>query len=99
MTIVVSRCQSHQPSYTAFTGDPAQKSGTAFGEVFVATHWGDEHTCAPGCNSLLFVFMKNVITDVEYLADENSVHFLHNNAVQRTPNDCLTVLSLSICLA
>lgn len=26
--------------------------------------------------------MKNVITDVEYLADENSVHFLHNNAVQ-----------------
>lgn len=26
--------------------------------------------------------MKNVMTDVEYLADENSVHFLHNNAVQ-----------------
>ena len=60
----------------------SEHSGTAFGEIFVATHWGDEHTCAPGCNSLLFVFMKNVITDVEYLADENSVHFLHNNAVQ-----------------
>lgn len=26
--------------------------------------------------------MKNVMTDVEHLADENSVHFLHNNAVQ-----------------
>lgn len=67
---------------TAFPGDPAQKSGTASGEIFAAAHRGGEHTCAPGCNSLLFVFMKNVITEVGYLADEDSVHFLHNNAAQ-----------------
>lgn len=67
---------------TAFPGDPAQNSATAFGDIFVASHQGRQRPRTPGCNSLLFVFTRNVITDVEYLADENSVHFLHNNAVQ-----------------
>lgn len=54
----------------------------AFGEMFAANHWGLERTGAPGCNSLLFVFTRHVITDAEYLADENSGHFPHNNAAQ-----------------
>lgn len=70
------------PITPAFPGDPAQKPAAARGEVFVAGHGGRGRTCAPGCNSLLFVFARNVITAVERLADENSAHFLPNNAAQ-----------------
>lgn len=73
---------NHNRLVTCLAWWPCPESAPAFGEIFVANHWGPERTGAPGCNSLLFVFTRHVITDAEHLADEDSAHFPHNDAVQ-----------------
>lgn len=45
---------------------------------------GTRRTCALGCNPLSFALTGNAMTDVEYLADENSAHFLPNHRCSRT---------------
>lgn len=82
--IAASTCQSHQPFQLALSWWPCPGAGDCLWGDLCSKPLGTQRTCALGCNSLLFELTGNAMTDVEYLADENSAHFLPNHCCSRT---------------